>query len=94
MKRLQKFVLTVFILNSVLTFAQTKPEGNKLNVTGKVIEKSTNLPLEYSTITLKNTSNPSLVFGGITNNKGEFSIQVAKGTYDIIIEFISNSFSF
>ena len=89
MKRLQKFVLTVFILNSVLTFAQTKPEGNKLNVTGKVIEKSTNLPLEYSTITLKNTSNPSLVFGGITNNKGEFSIQVAKGTYDIIIEFIS-----
>lgn len=89
MKRLQKFVLTVFILNSVLTFAQTKPEGNKLNVTGKVIEKSTNLPLEYSTITLKNTSNPLLVFGGITNNKGEFSIQVAKGTYDIIIEFIS-----
>jgi hypothetical protein len=72
-----------------MVFGQTKPENSKWNITGKVIEKSTNLPLEYSTITIKNTTNSASVFGGITNNKGEFSVQVPKGTYDIVIEFIS-----
>ncbi len=89
MNRLQTFGLLFLFLNSIMVFGQTKPENSKWNITGKVIEKSTNLPLEYSTITIKNTTNSASVFGGITNNKGEFSVQVPKGTYDIVIEFIS-----
>lgn len=89
MNRLQTFGLLLLFLNSIMVFGQTKPENSKWNITGKVIEKSTNLPLEYSTITIKNTTNSASVFGGITNNKGEFSVQVPKGTYDIVIEFIS-----
>lgn len=30
-----------------------------------------------------------MIAGGVTNNKGEFTIDVSSGTYDIIVEFIS-----
>lgn len=89
MKRIQTIALAFFLFHALLTFAQPNIEGSQYNLTGKVIEKSTNLPLEYSTITLKNTANPSQVFGGITNNKGEFTVKIPKGIYDIVIEFIS-----
>lgn len=89
MKRIQSIAVTFFLFHALLTFAQSNVEGSQYNLTGKVIEKSTNLPLEYSTITLKNSTNPSQVFGGITNNKGEFIVKVPKGTYDVVIEFIS-----
>ena len=61
----------------------------KVVVTGNVIEKASKTPLEYSTITFKNNKNPKIIFGGITNPKGEFSVEVMPGSYDIIIEFIS-----
>lgn len=62
---------------------------SKLKITGKVIEKNSKQPLEYATITLKNVNNPKLIAGGVTNNKGEFSIDAVAGNYNIIIEFIS-----
>jgi outer membrane receptor protein involved in Fe transport len=80
--------LAIFFI-SFLTYAQPNAGQSKLKVTGKVIEKSTNLPLEYSTITLKSAKNPNQIFGGITDGKGEFSVDVAPGDYNIIIEFIS-----
>jgi outer membrane receptor for ferrienterochelin and colicins len=85
MKNLKQFLPFLLLLVSLSSFAQQA----KYKVTGKVLEKTTNLPLEYSTITLKNVDNPAIVFGGITNNKGDFSIDVASGNYNIIIEFIS-----
>ncbi|WP_300978212.1 outer membrane beta-barrel family protein [Flavobacterium sp.] len=80
--------ITLFLLCfGLLGYAQ--PGKAKLKVTGKVIEKNSKQPLEYATITLKNTANPKMIAGGVTNNKGEFTIEVSSGTYDIIIEFIS-----
>jgi outer membrane receptor protein involved in Fe transport len=38
---------------------------------------------------LKNSTNPEKLFGGITNDKGEFSVEVDRGKYNITIEFIS-----
>ncbi len=89
MKSIKKILASILFFISFIAFAQPNAGGVKFKVTGKVIEKSTNLPLEYSTITLKSTSNPNSVFGGITNNKGEFSVDVNSGNYNIIIEFIS-----
>ena len=89
MKNIKLIVATALFFLSFLSYAQPNAGGTKYKVTGKVIEKSTNLPLEYSTITLKNVNNPNQVFGGITDAKGEFSVDVNSGNYNIIIEFIS-----
>jgi outer membrane receptor for ferrienterochelin and colicins len=90
MKKNQLIIMLVFLFTSMLSFAQ-QPEGQraKVKVTGKVVEKTTNQPLEYATITLVNTKNPKAIAGGITNNKGEFSVDAVPGVYDIKIEFIS-----
>lgn len=87
MKNLTSTITLLLFCFSLLGYAQ--PGKAKLKVTGKVIEKISKQPLEYATITLKNTANPKMIAGGVTNDKGEFAIDVTSGTYDIIVEFIS-----
>ena len=90
MKKINAIALIVLFLSSMLSFGQQAPIAKaKLKVTGKVIEKTSKQPLEYATITLRLSNNSKAVSGGITNNKGEFSVDVAAGTYDITVEFIS-----
>ncbi len=90
MKKLNAIALIVLFLSSILSFGQQPPMAKaKLKITGKVIEKTSKQALEYATITLRLPNNPKAVTGGITNNKGEFSVEAAAGTYDITIEFIS-----
>ena len=76
-------------MTSITTFGQQIPEGKKIVITGKIIEKKSNLSLEYATVSLKNNKNPKLIFGGITDNKGDYNIEVVPGVYDITLEFIS-----
>ncbi|WP_140487345.1 outer membrane beta-barrel family protein [Flavobacterium sp. GSA192] len=61
----------------------------KVKISGTVIEKTTKQPLEYATVTITDTKSSKPIAGGITNAKGVFSIEVAKGIYNIKIEFIS-----
>ncbi|WP_296685797.1 outer membrane beta-barrel family protein [Flavobacterium sp.] len=90
MKKINAIALIVLLLSCILSFGQQAPIVKaKLKITGRVIEKTSRQPLEYATITLRLPNNPKAVTGGITNNKGEFSVDVAAGTYDITIEFIS-----
>lgn len=69
--------------------SQPATQSKKIKVTGSVIEKTTKQPLEYATITFFLPNNPKPMAGGITNNKGQFDVDVNAGTYDIKIEFIS-----
>ena len=90
MKKMQFILILVLLFTSLTNYAQQGPLArNKFKITGKVIEKISKQPLEYATITFKNTSNPKEIAGGITNAKGEFDIAVLPGIYDITIEFIS-----
>lgn len=82
MKTLQ---ILIFSLLSLVAFAQP----SNVNVSGKVLDQSTNLPLEYSIVYIKNTKNPNSVFGNSTNENGEFSIDLPKGEYSIRIDFMS-----
>ena len=85
-----KTAFTLMVLSiSFLNFAQTRPEAKKVKITGNVIEKVSKQALEYATITLTNNRNPKAIFGGITNAKGEFDIEINAGSYDVKIEFIS-----
>ena len=89
------FYLTLFIslfFFTNLVVSQNpggKPESKKVFLTGKIVEKNTNQPLEYTTITLFNTKANKITGGGISDAKGEFKIEANPGVYDIKIEFIS-----
>jgi len=89
MKNLKNSITLLALLFSVLNFGQTRPDIKKINITGIVNEKVSKQPLEYATLTFTNTKNPKAVFGGITNAKGEFNIEVNAGSYNVKIEFIS-----
>lgn len=90
MKKIHAIALIVLFLSSQISLGQQAPIVKaKLKVTGKVIEKTTKQPLEYATITLRLPNNPKAVSGGITNAKGEFSVDITPGMYDITVEFIS-----
>jgi outer membrane receptor protein involved in Fe transport len=72
-------LFTCFILNAQKTL---------VTLQGKIIEEITNVPLEYATVVLKNT-NTNKVSGGITDGKGNFSIETETGTFTISFEYIS-----
>ncbi|WP_372758016.1 TonB-dependent receptor domain-containing protein [Mariniflexile sp.] len=88
----------LFVLFSIFTLVfsvnarseNTSPTIDKnITVTGKVIDKDTNTPLEYATVAFYSKKEKKIVDGGITNANGQFSIKVAAGVYDISIEYIS-----
>ena len=87
----------LFLILTVSAFAQRPRNAadtqaqpsKKVKVTGSVIEKTTKQPLEYATVTFFLPDDTKALSGGITDNKGQFSIDIAPGTYDIKIEFIS-----
>lgn len=88
MRQLQSFIILLALMVANLSFAQ-QSEIRKVKVSGKVIDKVTSQPLEYTTITFVEVGNPSAVSGGITDAKGAFNFDIKTGTYDIKIEFIS-----
>jgi len=89
MKNLKFIAILVLVLTSIHNYSQQNPQPKKIKVTGTVIEKVSKQPLEYATIRFVNIKNPKGIFGGITNAKGEFDVEISQGMYDIKIEFIS-----
>jgi len=89
MKNIKFFLTLALLMSSFLNYSQQRPEGKKVKVSGKVIEKGTNQPLEYSTISLINTTTNKVTAGGITDAKGDFSFDATPGIYNVKVEFIS-----
>lgn len=57
------------------------------NINGKVLDKTTNSPVPYATIVIKNEN--QIITGGITDEKGNFIVsKVTLGNYTIEIQFI------
>ncbi len=84
-----KFAITLILLTfSIFTFAQEKP-GGKVKISGKITEKGTNLPLAYATVTVTSSADATPVAGALTTEEGNFNIDVAPGTYNVTLEFIS-----
>ena len=89
MKNLKFITVLLLIITAINSYSQQKPEFSKIKITGTVIEKVSKQKLEYATIRFTSTIATKSIAGGITNPKGEFSIEITPGTYDITIEFIS-----
>lgn len=89
MKNFKHALTLLFLMISFLGFSQQGGQSKKVKVTGKVIDKATKQPLEYTTVTFQNPQNPSDIAGGITDEKGEFQFEINAGVYDVKVEFIS-----
>ena len=88
--RIIKLLFAIALLfNSFLNYSQERPQVAKIKVSGKVVDKISNQPLEYSTVSLINTKTNKVTAGGITDAKGEFNFDATPGTYNVNVEFIS-----
>ncbi len=84
----------IVLLTTSILFAQPSPAKysdplRQIKITGKVLEQDTNIPLEYATLILQSVNDTSNVTGGITNENGDFEVEVAPGFYNVIIDYIS-----
>jgi hypothetical protein len=82
-------VITAFIfLMFYFINLSAQPQGLGV-VSGIIIEKSSNKPLEFANVIIKNTANSSKFQGAITNKKGEFIFEkLPFGNYKVIYSFI------
>ena len=85
--------LFIFIFTAAFSFAQSPqggPQGmmKKIKLSGTVIDNDTQEILEYATISLINENAPGRIQGGITDDKGNFDLEVFPGKYNINIEYI------
>jgi outer membrane receptor for ferrienterochelin and colicins len=83
MKHLHLSFLLFFMLAFSSAFAQVT-----VKVTGKVVEAGSKQPLEFTNVIIQTLDNVT-VTGGLTDAKGEFSLDVKPGTYNIKFDFIS-----
>ncbi|NEW80135.1 MAG: TonB-dependent receptor plug domain-containing protein, partial [Gelidibacter sp.] len=86
MRRL--LLLTLIVFTPILSFSQSNTNPT-YTITGKIIDATSKKPLEDATIIFKSIDSNLIKFGGITNQKGNFSIDVEKETYRVSVEFIS-----
>lgn len=81
MKRVSVFILS-FILSVSLTHAQ------KMRISGKVIDGSTNMPAEFANVVLQ-TLDSAFVTGVSTDMKGQFQLdKIQRGSYRLIVSAI------
>ncbi|WP_066222419.1 outer membrane beta-barrel family protein [Formosa haliotis] len=87
MNFIKQVVLSLLFLISC--FSIQAQSGKEVKISGVVIDKDTNEPLEYATVAFKNSADDSIVTGGITDTSGKFNISVPEGTYNVSFEYIS-----
>lgn len=82
------FLITVF-LSCINIYAETTSPPPSRTVLGRVIDQTTNQPVEYATVALYKMPEKKLITGGITNQRGLFSLKdIKNGNYIIEIKFI------
>lgn len=97
-KRYEKiYVLFVLSVLTIGSFAQTgqqlatnttKP-ANQGVVVGKVVDASSNSPIEYASVILLSKQNSQMVSGIASDKNGEFALRgIANGTYSISVTFV------
>src|SRR5664279_4306124 len=79
-------VAAFVLLNFLNLFAQKQGSGS---VSGIIIEKSSEKPLEFATVVIRSNSDSTISQGTVTGKKGEFAFdKLAFGEYKIVYSFI------
>ena len=87
-KKLTSSIILFFFINYFFSQQNNTGENFEYSVNG-VITSSEGDFLEYATITLLDPESNNVITGGISDNKGRFSVKAKKSSYNILIEYIS-----
>lgn len=63
-------------------------QSGKFRLTGKVVDAQQNAPLNFATIRVFKQADSSLVSGGVSDDKGVFTVDLPTGSYYGLLEFI------
>lgn len=74
--------LTLVLSAAAMAFAQ-----EKAGVSGTIVNKK-NQPVPYASVTFSNKANTALSDAVLTDEKGQYKLQLAPGDYDITVEAI------
>lgn len=85
MKKSVFYLFAFYLFISVSIHAQSVAKGK---ISGKTIEESTQEIIPFSSIRLMSGSPQKAISGAIGNEKGDFIVEAAFGTYDLIIESV------
>ncbi len=85
---MRRIFLLLIILTPLINFSQNLKKET-YTISGKIIDGKTKNALEDATIVFKSVDSNTIKFGGITNARGNFSIEVEEGLYNVTAEYIS-----
>ena len=80
---------TTHAQNPIPPGAQGPENTRTITLTGTVLDKETNQPLEYATLVVQSVPSPDKITGGITDIDGKFSVETTPGRYNLRVEYIS-----
>ena len=86
---MNKSLLFLFALILSTTSLMAQSRSDSFVISGTIIERETQAPLEYATIAFFSITENRIIDGGITDSKGNYSIVIPKGVYDISFEYFS-----
>lgn len=78
--------ILLFIIPLLALSQQNNPS---ITIKGKVIDKESKLPIEDATILFKTLDSSFIKFGSITNKKGNFSVAIETGNYNVSITYLA-----
>ena len=83
-------LLLIYILTFASFASNARSEFAGGQVSGKVLDKATNKPIEFATVRIFKETDSTLVTGGVTDLDGKFKVtDVPAGRYYLLINFIS-----
>ena len=91
MKTLTTFILSLTIISHLLASVSDSKILNSpaTKITGHVIEKNNNSPVEYANIVLYNQTDSSIITGTVSDINGKFNIdKIQFGKYYLTVDFI------
>ena len=77
-----------FIITAIISF-NLNAQQNIIYLSGTILDNESNTPLEYATISIFQSNDTILKYGGITDSNGKFNLEISRGTYDLKLEYIS-----
>lgn len=84
-------IIYLFLLTSILFGAPCRVQAQqvKVNITGQVIEQTTQEPVEQATVRLLQPKDSSMIRGTVSANNGQFTLKgVRPGNYLLNISFV------
>jgi iron complex outermembrane receptor protein len=90
-----KHLLTYFFLLITFTIVAQPPQGFSGpppaigRISGKIVDAAKSTPLEYSSVTIKNLKDSTIILGSLVDEKGFFEItKIPLGAYELTVSYV------